>query len=654
MLNDVIQVLYWKFKRKEGSKALRGGEMPKHFLALAMFAALAWTVSAQTIPNTMSECEGSSACCVWTFDGMKGTGRWPHGAFASLIIDRFDAGSVVIRRADTSGFSAGLTAVYIGNLHRTRVDGSVTWTWPGHWNNKPATGKWYATFVQAPEGSPEQSSTAANNKGTMNDGSIAPPKLMHWCAQHCSTWTLDTGPPFDKPHYGSVASGQIVVVESFTRESVVMKRSNYGRFSGTAVLNGQLSSDGNSIVNGTITWMDGRKVVASYPFQAAWGSALSSVPGSDEERDRRAQAQAAPAQPSNDTAAGPPSDATRRPPARAPSPAPRGPGGTPGSVPSTTDVALPVADPLSFACPNYESPEPSVSAFEALQKAEDFAHKGGDDLLGVSDFGHTPEALTWYCKSAAAGNGKAAYEIGHLFEDGYAINSIGPDGRVATTHVWGNRGVAFYWFHLAASRGYSRAMIRVSQYYFAGTQYMKGSGVEKDVNQALEWATKAGNSHDTEAEIMLAVLYKPGAPGDPAVAKREATASMWLNQAYANLISSEKVCRNPRVVDEMISQLPVASFDRSSLDVHVRVARGDSEQVCVLSLGERKTGEADTMYTEIARALGGGMVNSWNYSVEKAPGTGERIVRRETLKDALMEKMMDFQTAFNALKPLMK
>jgi Sel1 repeat len=135
---------------------------------------------------------------------------------------------------------------------------------------------------------PPLNSPAAPNSRDGSQAALNPPRVMHWCSQHCSTWTLDTGPPFDKPHYGSEASGGIVIVERFTRESVIMLRTDYRPYPGKAILKGQLSSDGNTIVNGTIEWTYHPCCGLSRGrFQAAWGPALNSVPGSDAQRDAR-------------------------------------------------------------------------------------------------------------------------------------------------------------------------------------------------------------------------------------------------------------------------------------------------------------------------------------------------------------------------------
>src|ERR1700733_331707 len=113
------------------------------------------------------------------------------------------------------------------------------------------------------------------------------PKVLHWCAQHCTTWTLDSGPPLDQPHYGSRAAGSIVIVQKFGPDGVLMERTDYSPYPGKAILRGQISPDGNSIVNGTMQWTYHPCCgLSSGPFQAAWGPAINTVAGSDPERER--------------------------------------------------------------------------------------------------------------------------------------------------------------------------------------------------------------------------------------------------------------------------------------------------------------------------------------------------------------------------------
>jgi hypothetical protein len=212
-------------------------------------------------PVTMTECEGVNNCATWTFLGAQGNGQWPSGEVANLSVERYDDNSVVIRRADSTGSSAGLTAVYTGTRHGDRVGGDFTSSWPGHWDNK--AGNWYATVEAA----------------------ISRPTVMHFCAANCFTLTWDGGryvnsTGFDwNPDFRSIWT-----VDVFTRESVVLRRTDTGKFPLTAVYRGQISKEGNRLVNAT--WNGDHS-----DFKLAWGTALNTVPGSNEERDRGKPAQ---------------------------------------------------------------------------------------------------------------------------------------------------------------------------------------------------------------------------------------------------------------------------------------------------------------------------------------------------------------------------
>lgn len=91
-------------------------------------------------PVAMTECQGTDNCASWTFLGTQGNGQWPTGEIANLKVEKFDSTSVVIRRADSTGAAAGLTAVYTGTRHGNRLGGEFKSTWPGHWVNQEGTG----------------------------------------------------------------------------------------------------------------------------------------------------------------------------------------------------------------------------------------------------------------------------------------------------------------------------------------------------------------------------------------------------------------------------------------------------------------------------------------------------------------------------------
>jgi enterochelin esterase-like enzyme len=103
------------------------------------------------ISSSMTECEvnqcspGGEGGCTWIFHGSEGESRCRNGAIGKLSVQRFDADGVVINRLDPPNSSSpGLTAVYTGTLHGDRIDGSVVYFWPDHWENRHATGRWFA------------------------------------------------------------------------------------------------------------------------------------------------------------------------------------------------------------------------------------------------------------------------------------------------------------------------------------------------------------------------------------------------------------------------------------------------------------------------------------------------------------------------------
>lgn len=194
-------------------------------------------------PVTMTECEGVNNCATWTFLGTQGNGQWPSGEIANLSVEKFDADTVVIRRADSTGPSAGLTATYTGTRNGDRIGGEFLSSWPGHWKSKP--GNWYATIGKAPN---------------------SPPLVMHFCAQYCKTLVWENG----RYVHGSNGVFDIWTVESFTPASVIIHRTDVNGFGG--VYTGQMSPEGNRIINGTFNGRpDGYKLT--------WGTALNTIPG---------------------------------------------------------------------------------------------------------------------------------------------------------------------------------------------------------------------------------------------------------------------------------------------------------------------------------------------------------------------------------------
>jgi hypothetical protein len=113
----------------------------------------------QSIPARLSECETKGCGGDWRFSGRTGTAHWPNGVEAELSIERFDQDQVIIRRRDTSSSTLGVTAVYTGTIHGQRIEGDVTYSWPGHWAT-PVIVQWYATIEDSSEPAPATATEA--------------------------------------------------------------------------------------------------------------------------------------------------------------------------------------------------------------------------------------------------------------------------------------------------------------------------------------------------------------------------------------------------------------------------------------------------------------------------------------------------------------
>jgi len=215
--------------------------------------------SESSTPVTMKECEGPDNCATWTFLGTQGNGQWPSGDTANLSVKVTDANKVIIERADSTGSSAGLTAVYRGTRVGNHLSGKFDSSWPGHWTNK--SGAWSATIEKIPQ---------------------SPPTVMRVCADPrdpnlCSTWTWANGHYDGWREWGVSAT---MTVESFTPTSVVIRRTDTGASVGgggagfTAVYRGTISGNGDSILDGVAVYSNG----GAGQFKAYWGATLRDLP----------------------------------------------------------------------------------------------------------------------------------------------------------------------------------------------------------------------------------------------------------------------------------------------------------------------------------------------------------------------------------------
>lgn len=434
------------------------------------------------------------------------------------------------------------------------------------------------------------------------------PSTLHWCSQHCSTWTLDKGAPFDKPHYGNQALGSIVIVERFTRESVIMHRTDYRPYPGTAVLRGQLSPDGNSIVNGTIEWTYHPCCgLGTGKFQAAWGAAINTVPGSDAERQRMLASNSAPA-----------------------TPVPAAASEAPSNLPSiTVDASIlqqrargPI-DKNLFRTLSASDPPDVVKA------SATYAWKTAEEMEAQNKF---RDALFWYERAAAKGNMKAASEIGFLYQFGLGVAK--------------DNSMAARWYEAATARGDMVATRRL------GVLLFRGLGVKQDLglsNQLSEHSFDMGN---IDAAFGLAMLYENGTTG---VARQPALAQSWYQKGFAELHKAQSLCGANKVrglmSDEIANILtglyntPTATLVFSVMagtNPASRVPSADANDHPVTAVNPTTRhgdyeAECDVDFPIDPR--------TWSFKVNYFPDTGDYIVRAAT--GAQWFQLM-------ALRPMMK
>jgi hypothetical protein len=123
--------------------------------------------TSDVMPTTMAQCEPDS-CGTWSFQGKRGIGRWTTGAVANLTIERFDAGTVTIRREDTTGIGQGIKGLYTGTRNGDHIEGKLTWVWPGGLN-PGGTVDWHATIQHLPQ--EYDTAWRAQNSRTIPQGS---------------------------------------------------------------------------------------------------------------------------------------------------------------------------------------------------------------------------------------------------------------------------------------------------------------------------------------------------------------------------------------------------------------------------------------------------------------------------------------------------
>ena len=101
-----------------------------------------------------------------------------------------------------------------------------------------------------------------------------------------------------------------------------------------------------------------------------------------------------------------------------------------------------------------------------------------------------PKAIQWYRRAAAGGFPAAMVQLGALYQDGHGV--------VENYHK------AMIWYRRAAAKGSPIAA------FLVGSLYYNGRGVHRDFPIAIAWWQKAGREGSKDAMIGMAVAYAYG------------------------------------------------------------------------------------------------------------------------------------------------
>jgi hypothetical protein len=123
---------------------------------------------------------------------------------------------------------------------------------------------------------PEKSAAKPPVKPQSQQNRQTLPQVMHFCAQHCFTFTLQKDGTLT--NYTAFSPGQsftrIFTVERFTPESVIIHRIDNGNTAAIDTYAGPMGDNGTSLSGSSAN---------RGPWKITWGSGLDSIPGNDEE-----------------------------------------------------------------------------------------------------------------------------------------------------------------------------------------------------------------------------------------------------------------------------------------------------------------------------------------------------------------------------------
>jgi len=141
-----------------------------------------------------------------------------------------------------------------------------------------------------------------------------------------------------------------------------------------------------------------------------------------------------------------------------------------------------------------------ATAFVASLSHDSFAAASGmePDAQPVAVPENYGDAMRWYERAAKAGNARAQFYLGMLYEQGGRGK---PDPQAAIT-----------WFTKAAGQGHRQAQLKLGLLYYQGPHQGPGqnTGIEQNYEEAAKWFEKAAAQSSSQATYNLALMLVRG------------------------------------------------------------------------------------------------------------------------------------------------
>lgn len=245
-------------------------------------------------PRSMRLCADGCSNLRWLNDHYAGVKDGQEFVSMTYDVIRWDADGIELRgkSANSVPGEVAVTAVFTGRIMpggRQIVAANVVWQigaerksssyqliWDSDDSAPPSS-----VLGERPSEHASRPETVNSTPTTIGPGNL--PSVMHFCGLNCGTliWDGNNYTQQKNPDDHSNFTSTWTVIE-FTRQSVILSRHDSWRPAHpegwTDLFKGQISKDGNHIIN--LTNYD----KASPTFLIGWGSALSLIPGSNEEQ----------------------------------------------------------------------------------------------------------------------------------------------------------------------------------------------------------------------------------------------------------------------------------------------------------------------------------------------------------------------------------